>query len=194
LGRIIHLDKDANGVYAQNVLNAMDVEQGKMMNNPLDKKVVRLCGAGATNTNATTTTTTSGSSPTCTGNQVEGSCTQASLPSASPNSGPRGPVCNKVGTNNYVRLNADKTKQGASDYCKNLISGNIVLNKDSTSVKAGIITGASEGGGDVSLALLFDVDSCDPNTKDADQEVDFGAMKQSDCETNLYTSLSQVCK
>jgi hypothetical protein len=72
-------------------------------------------------------------------------------------------------------------------------SDKIVLNAGSTTVKPGTVTKAAEDDSDISLAILFDIASCDPNTASADQRVEFSKMSQEDCQTNLYSNLAQVC-
>lgn len=184
---MFHHDKFANGVIAWNILNAMDSEQAKMMDQPAVTKTISLCE------NVSPATPTASA---CEGNQIQGDCVQGSLPTATPNSGPRSPVCNKVndGDSNYVRFNSDKAKEGAAEYCKNLVSDKVVLDAESTTVKPGTVSDAAEEGGSISLAVLFDVSSCDPDTAPADQRVDFGSMSEEDCYMNVYENLAAACK
>lgn len=54
----------------------------------------------------------------CQGNQIQGSCTQAPFPSATPESGPESPVCKKVDSSgDYLMFNATQTSNGVSQYC-----------------------------------------------------------------------------
>lgn len=130
----------------------------------------------------------------CIGNQIAGSCTQASLKSSTPNSGPQTPVCWKVETNHYVRFNASKAAQAVARYCADLISSKTIINAQHTAPSVGkTVSGGAEKGGEITLNILFDVNSCDPGTSTADQKVDFAAMGQDTCYENLYTALAQIC-
>ena len=93
-----------------------------------------------------------------------------------------------------MRFNSDKAKEGAAEYCKNLVSGKVVLDAENTTVKPGTMPDTAEEGGFISLAVLFDVNSCDANTAPADQKIDFGSMGEEDCYTNLYENLAAACK
>ena len=131
----------------------------------------------------------------CQGNQIEGSCTQAQLPSSTPDSGPESPVCYKDDSSGgSLMFNAAQTEDGVSKYCANLISSKVVLSASETGPKPGYIAGAAENGGYVALTVEFDVDSCDPNTSASNQKLDFGTWTQDNCYLYLYTSLAQVCK
>lgn len=141
-----------------------------------------------------TTTPPPSSVRACVGNQIAGSCTQASLKSATPNSGPQTPVCWKVGTGHYVRFNASQAALDVTKYCADLISSDTIINAQHTAPPVGhSVSGGAEKGGEITLNVLFDVNSCDPGTSKADQKVDFAAIGQDTCYENLYTALAQIC-
>jgi hypothetical protein len=50
-GRIFHHDKYANGVIARRILDAMDAEQAKMMNQPAITTTINFCPTPAVDTN-----------------------------------------------------------------------------------------------------------------------------------------------
>ena len=145
-------------------------------------------------------TTTSSASPpagsACVGNQIEGSCTMASPPSSTPDSGPAQPVCNKVDSAPlpYLMFNATQAAQGAADYCANLISGGVVLSSSTSNPNPGRVDNGAEKGGFISYVVMFDVDSCDPGTAAENQKLDFKALGQDGCYQYLYTQLAQFCK
>ncbi|KAL9109640.1 MAG: hypothetical protein Q9227_005677 [Pyrenula ochraceoflavens] len=131
---------------------------------------------------------------TCTGDQIEGSCTQASLPSATPDSGPEAPVCNKVDSSgDFLMFNATQASQGASQYCENLISTKVILSSSNKSPKPGYVANAAEKGGYIALAVTLDVDSCDPGTAASNQQLDFGSWTQDKCYQYMYTTLAEAC-
>ncbi len=171
------------------ILNAMDAEQAKMMNEPAVTTTITYCSTAAV---ATATSAAS----TCVGNQIQGSCVQGSEPSATPNSGPLGAVCNKVDApnNDLVRINADQASQAAADYCANLISAGVVLDSTAEPSRPGIQPGAAENGGELALTVMFDVDSCEPNTAAKDQKIDFNSLGQQGCEMALFTLINAACK
>lgn len=186
---MFHLDKFANGVVAMRILDAMDAEQAKMMNEPLVTTTVSICSTVAA-------ATPTGSATPCVGNQIEGSCVQASLPSATADSGPLSPVCNKVDdpSNDLVRINNTQAEQASAEYCANLISAKIILDGNDSPPKPGSIPNAAENGGSLALSVLFDVDSCAPGTSVQNQKLDFTQMSQEQCEQDLFTAISTECK
>ena len=188
-GRIFHHDKYANGVLARRILDAMDVEQGKMMHQPPTTSTISNCPEKA----KTTPPPQPPSTTTCTGNQVEGNCVMGHLPTGAPDSGPAQPVCNKVGSQGFVRIDKDKANSAASQYCSNLISDGVVLDANSSPPNPGTVDGGAEDGGLLSMAVLFDVTYCDQGTSQDDQKVDFGSMSQEDCWNNFFTTLTQYC-
>ncbi|KAL6714324.1 hypothetical protein ACLMJK_007747 [Lecanora helva] len=129
----------------------------------------------------------------CQGNQIEGSCTEGHYPTLAPYSGAQQPICNKVDDdqNDYVRINDDKAKQAASDYCNNLKSGGVVLSATSDSPKPGTVAGAAEKGGMLSLTVQFDVAGC-PTDKSM-STIDFTKMSSDECVQNLYQTVSTDC-
>lgn len=142
---------------------------------------------------SSTTEPSPSSAVACVGNQIEGSCSQASFPSSTPDSGLMTPICWKVGTNNNLRFNASQAAQGVADYCATLISSNTIINAQHTAPVDGTVRGGAEKGGTIKLNILFDVNSCDPGTSTADQKFDFAAMGQDTCYQNLYTALANAC-
>lgn len=143
---------------------------------------------------STTVTSTQTSVATCSGNQIEGSCTQAHLPSATADSGILGPVCYKAGDGTYVMFNATQASDGAATYCSNLISDKAVLSSSDSPPKPGYVADAGQGGGYVAIAVLFDKDSCDPGTSSAEQRLDFSTWSQDQCYQYVYTSIAGECK
>lgn len=195
-GRVFHLDKYANGDVANRILDAMDAEQASQMGKPAVTTTLSICTATA-NPQALTTSTPA-ASPTataCSGNQIQGSCTQASLPSETPDAGALPPVCMKVDSSStdYVRFNDSQASQAAANYCTNLIAAEVILNSGNTAPASGHVANAAENGGQIALSILFDVDSCDPGTSTPNQQVVFATMGQQTCEQNLYGVLAQVC-
>lgn len=76
----------------------------------------------------------------CQGNQIQGSCTQVPFPSATPDSGPESPVCNKVDSSgDYLVFNATQTSNGVSQYCSSLISLKVVLSASGTAPEPGYV-------------------------------------------------------
>ena len=140
-------------------------------------------------------TSSSSNASACVGNQVEGSCTQATLPSETPNGGTELPVCNKVdsASEDYLMFNDDKAAQAANTYCSNLHDDKVVLDSKSSPPTQGFVANAAEKGGYVALAVLFDVGSCDPGTSTDNQKVDFGAMSPNECVQYLYTTIKSTC-
>ena len=118
---------------------------------------------------------TSSPSPiaTCSGNQIEGSCTQAQLPSATPDSGILSPVCNKAGIGKYVIFNATQASDGVSSYCSELTSNKVVLSSSDSPPKPGYIDDSAADGGYVAITVQFEVDAYDKGTATADQKLDF---------------------
>ncbi|KIN06750.1 hypothetical protein OIDMADRAFT_46681 [Oidiodendron maius Zn] len=55
---------------------------------------------------------------------------------------------------------------------------------------SGYIAGAAENGGYVAIYVLFDVDSCDPNTSSANQQLDFGTWTLDNCDRSCGPNLS----
>ena len=167
----------------------MDVEQAKMMNEPLATTTISICSTVAAATPTVTATT-------CVGNQIEGSCVQGSLPSATADSGPLQPVCNKVddASNKLVRINSTQAEQASADYCANLISAKTILDGNASPPKTGIIANAAENGGSLAISVLFDVDSCAPGTPSQKQKLDFTQITQEQCEQDLFTAISTYCK
>ena len=103
------------------------------------------------------------------------------------------PICNKVDDdqNDFVRINDDKAKQAASDYCNNLKSGGIVLSATSDSPKAGTVVGAAEKGGILSLTVQFNVAGY-PTDKSM-STIDFTKVSSDKCVQNLYLAISTDC-
>ena len=119
------------------ILDAIDAEQAKMMNEPLFATTVSICSTvGAA--------TLTGSATSCVGDQIEGSCVQASLPSATADSGPQSPACNKVDdpSNGLVHINKTQAEQSSVEYCANLISARIILDGNASPPKPGSIPNA----------------------------------------------------
>ena len=174
----------------------MDEEQGKMMNQPLVSTTVSVCTTNNAELFTPTSTPIITSSNICNGNQILGTCTQGSEPSAAPDSGPEVPVCNKVDatTNNLVRINSDTASKAAADYCANLISSGFVLDASGPPPNPGIIAGAAENGGSLALSVVFDVGSCASSTAAQNQKIDFAQFGQQNCEMDLFTAISSVCK
>ncbi|KAL9024262.1 MAG: hypothetical protein Q9196_006642 [Gyalolechia fulgens] len=129
----------------------------------------------------------------CQGNQIEGSCTEGHYPTLAPYSGVQQPICHKVDDdqNDFVRINDDKAKQAASDYCNNLKSGGVVLSATSDNPKPGTVVGAAEKGGMLSLTVQFDVAGC-PTDKSM-STIDFTKMSSDECVQNLYLAVSTDC-
>ncbi|KAI9690172.1 MAG: Ankyrin-2 [Bathelium mastoideum] len=198
-GRVFHLNKFANGDIALRILDAMDSEQAKMMNQPLPTTTLSICTSLVAATQGPTAPATSATgSPapsSCSGNQIEGFCTMASFPSATPDSGATSLICYKVDdkSNDYLLFNATQAAKGAADYCANLVSSGVVLSATSSSPAAGSLPNAAEKGGFVSFAVVFDVYSCDPGTTNDDQKLDFKKMGQDQCYHYLYTSIATSC-
>jgi hypothetical protein len=147
---------------------------------------------------ATYTSASAVSSPTsaCSGNQIEGSCVQATLPSTTPDSGPKSPVCNKVDSplGDFVLFDATKAASAAATYCAALISSNVVLSGSSPAPKPGYVANAAENGGYIAFTVAFDVDSCAPGTASANQQLSFSALGQDLCYQSLYTALAASCE
>lgn len=98
----------------------------------------------------------------CTGNYVEGNCIGALFPSERPYSGITGPVCQKVDSTpgSYLRINSDKAKQAAADYCSALAQQSIVLDAQATAPKPYSVPNAAENAGQLVLSVMFDVSAC----------------------------------
>ena len=177
------------------ILDAMDAEQAKMMNEPLVTTTISICSTVAAATATASATPTASGTP-CVGNQIEGSCVQASLPSATADSGPLSPACNKVDdpSNDLVRINMTQAEQASAEYCGNLISAKWILDSKSASPKPGSVPNAAEKGGSLVLSVLFDVDSCAPGTSVQNQKLDFTQMSQEQCVQDLFTAISTECK
>ena len=132
----------------------------------------------------------------CVGNQVEGSCTMASVPSTRPDSGPQELICNKVDSpqNIYLMFNETQAAHGAAAYCAELISAGVVLSATTTAPKAWVIQNAAENGGYISLTVLFDVDSCDPGTLSSNQKLDLKHLGQDQCYQYLFEAIARPCE
>ena len=143
---------------------------------------------------SSTATSTQSLVATCSGNQIEGSCTQAHLPSATADSGIHGPVCNKAGYGTYVMFNATQASNSAATSCSDLISNKVVLSASDSPPKPGYVADAGQGGGYVAITVLFDVDSCNPGTSSADQRLDFSTWSQEQCYQYIYASIAAECK
>lgn len=145
------------------------------------------------NVNASPTTGSTPSPTPCVGNQVQGSCVAATLPSATPFSGPETPVCSKAdgSEGSLPRLNATVALEAASRYCQNLVDDKVILAKDGGSPKAGVEPGAAEGGADMALAVVFREEACPEDHSIS--EVDFGKLGPEGCFDLLYTQLEQAC-
>ncbi|KAL2059596.1 hypothetical protein ABVK25_000889 [Lepraria finkii] len=108
---------------------------------------------------------------TCIGKQIEDSCIEASFPSETSYSGIQPPVCQKVdsASDDYLRVNSDKAKQAAADYCSTLSQDNVVLDAQASPLKPYSVPGAAENGGQWALSVLFDISGCptDKCTNDA---------------------------
>ena len=131
---------------------------------------------------------------TCIGNQIEGNCIEASFPSETPYSGIQPPVCQKVdsASDDYLRVNSDKAKQAAADYCSTLSQDNVVLDAQASPLKPYSVPGAAENGGQLALSVLFDVSGC-PTDK-SQMTLDFTKMTATECQSNFYLDFSEACK
>ena len=139
-------------------------------------------------------TATSTPSPTaCADNQVQGSYVAATLPSATPFSGPEAPACSKADSSegSQPRLNATVALEAVSRYCQNLVDSKVILSKDGGSSKAGVETGAAEGGAGMAIAVLFRQEACPDDHSIS--ELGFGKLGLEGCFDLLYTPLEQVC-
>lgn len=141
-----------------------------------------------------TTTISPTGTPTCVGNQVESNCIAATLPSATPFSGPQGPSCaaadgGQKGTS--PRLNATVAQEAASQYCQNLIDAKIVLSESGTNPKPGTEIGKAENGADMVLTVMFDKTTC-PVDQSA-SELDFAAIGLDACYDLLCMPVEEVC-
>ena len=143
-----------------------------------------------------TTATTTPVEAACSGNQIEGSCTMSVLASATPNSGPESPICNKVDSSNepFLMFNQTQAANGAANYCAELITNNIVLSASTPIPASGKVENAAENDGYIAFTVLFDVNCCDPGTSSADQKLDLKALGQDQCYQNLYEILAEQCK
>lgn len=141
------------------------------------------------------TTTTGGptSTPTCSGNQVEGNCKAASLPSAAPFSGNQGPSCDKAdgSAGAEPRLNQDKFKNAASGYCDSLIGSKTVLKDGNANPKPAILKGEAEGDKDMVLTTMYYQTSC-PSSK-ANTTLDFSEYGRQACFDAFFTPMDTVC-
>lgn len=138
----------------------------------------------------------SSSSPTvtrCVGNQVENNCVAGGFPSLAPYSGVQEPSCaNADGESGRLpRINDKAASDAATKYCAQLISAGTVLVADGVDANPAIVRGVAEGGAQMSLVILYDVDGC-PTDKSM-TTVDFKAMGQDECVMNMYTAVSTVC-
>ena len=129
----------------------------------------------------------------CHGNQIEGTCTGALLPTATPDAGREQPVCAKVGTGDSLRFSAVQAAVMVETYCEELFFGNIVLSAHSPVPKVGTQPVGAEKGGQIAVDVLFDVDSCEPGTPPGDQKFDFAAHGPDVCFQNLYTVIATSC-
>ena len=129
----------------------------------------------------------------CQGNQINGACTGASYPTLAPDSGIQPPVCNKVDDpqNSLIRINSNKAKQAAADYCASLASNKIILGAGSDAPAPATIPGAAENNGQLALTVQFDIAGC-PADKSS-STVDFTKMNSQECQQNFFTSISVVC-
>lgn len=129
----------------------------------------------------------------CTGNYVEGNCIGASFPSELPYSGIQGPVCQKVDStpSSYLRINSDKAKQAAADYCDALAQQGVVLDAQATAPKPFSVPNAAENAGQLVLSVIFDVSAC-PTDK-SQIKLDFTKMSATECQNNFYLFISEVC-
>ena len=138
-------------------------------------------------------TTTPTSTPDCTGNQVQGTCTAGALPSLPPYSGPQPPSCDKAdgaGTP-YPRLNATQAEKAASAYCSTLISGNIVLDGKDSNPEPYTVAGVAENSTDMVLTVMYDISAC-PTDK-SNSTIDFASLGLNECFADLYTTVSEYC-
>ena len=122
----------------------------------------------------------------CQANQIGGSCIGGSYPTLAPYSGMQPPICNKVDDpgNNLVRVNSDKAKQAAADYCSSLASNKIILSAGSNPPAPAMIPGTAEKNGHLALTVHFDVSGC-PADKSA-STVDFTKMSSDECQQNFF--------
>lgn len=126
----------------------------------------------------------------CQGNQVTGDCVQATFPKKPDNSGPQAPICIKYNDSNKPRINEQKTKDGVTTYCQNLINDKVKLTPSSTAPgKAGIVSGGAENGGDIAISVLYWPQACDSGSS----SVDFGSMSLDTCFQNFYPTIDQFC-
>lgn len=72
-------------------------------------------------------------------------------------------------SDDYLRVNSDKAKQAAADYCSTLSQDNVMLDAQASPLKPYSVSGAAENGGQLALSVLFDVLGCptDKCTNDA---------------------------
>lgn len=126
----------------------------------------------------------------CSGNQVQESCVGGSLPSATPYSGPVAPSCDKAdgSAGSLPRINETQAINAANTYCNDLVNQKTVLSATSTTVNPLTVKGVAENGASMTYTILYDVNYC-PSDKSV-TTVDFGAMGESTCFTNLYTALA----
>ena len=99
----------------------------------------------------------------CVGNQVQGSCTAASLPSSTPYSGYLGPVCAKADglPENAPRLNASLAHAVAQGYCQNLHDSKVVLSRDKPNPTPPTgLQGTAEDGGSTVVLVTYLENSC----------------------------------
>jgi hypothetical protein len=66
-----------------------------------------------------------------------------------------------------------------------------VIVADGVDVDPYTVKGVAEGGAQMTLDILYDVDGC-PTDK-SKNTVDFKAMGQDECVMNMYTAVSTVC-
>ena len=152
------------------------------------------CGSSSPTTSPTPATTTSKSTPTCAGNQVQGSCIAGTLPSSTPYSGYIGPSCLKAdgSPNSSPRLNTKTAQDAAQAYCQSLVDKKIVLADGAANPAPDILKGKAENGGQMSLTVMYFKDSC-PQDKSR-SELDFAALGVDVCFQNLFTALQTGCE
>lgn len=140
-----------------------------------------------------TPTPTSTGTPTCYGNQVQGSCIAGTLPSSKPYSGYQGPSCDKAdgSAGSRPRLNATVAQKAASQYCQQLVDEKIVLSDGKPNPPPAIAKGKAEDGHQMSLTVMYFENSC-PEDHSA-STLDFAAIGAETCFQYLYTAIERDC-
>ena len=91
-------------------------------------------------------------------------------------------------------FNDTQAAKGAADYCTELISAKVILSSSNAAPASAYVANAAENGGYIAFSVLFDVDTCGPNTLAAQQQLSFASFGQDQCYQYLYTALAQTCE